>query len=146
VILYVPANARRVAPFHVQLELLTRRSTAPERGRQITLRGPIVRLFRGTPILSLGDELSFDIWLCNPGGEPTGLPYVYYDDLVRLPYVETYLSGKPPDCDIVCYEFQFIPAPSDSPYVPADSADPDLYRQQALGHNLHWKRWWEFQQ
>jgi hypothetical protein len=145
-ILYVPADARSVAPFHVQLELLNRPETPLGYGKDIVLRGTIVRLFRGAPLLSLGSELSFHIWLGDPDEEEAigSPPFVIYEDLIRLPYVETYLTGQPPKCEIVCYEFQFIPAPSDAPYLPTDSSDPELYEEQILGHNLRWKRWWEF--
>ena len=112
-ILYDRVGARRDAPFHVQVKLTDLPAVSPE--DYVRIGGVVVRVFRGSMILKLGDSLSFVVWVCSKGREPTGPPYVYHQDVVGMGHIEAYLGGKPPDCVLVVYEFTMMTEPSDEP-------------------------------
>jgi len=121
-ILYNIAAARRAAPIHVQVELTALPEAIPDLA-EITMAGSVVAVFRGPSNLQVGSSVSFPIWVCHPGSEPTGPPFVYRDDLTRLRYVEAYLSGEPPNCRLVGYECQLISTSSLYPQLPLGLED-----------------------
>ena len=105
---------RMTAPYHVQLQL--ERKSAPSRvPSEIVLQGQVVRVFRGDGLLGPGDMVAFRLWICQPGDEPTGPAFIYYEPFVQAIYLEAYLHGRPPDCELAGHEFEVISAPSDEP-------------------------------
>jgi hypothetical protein len=84
--------ARLTAPFHIQMALDTR---AVERGRA-QIAGKVVRVFRTDGRLAEGSGVSFEIWVCRPGDEPTGPADIYDDALAKAGFIEAYLRGTPP--------------------------------------------------
>jgi hypothetical protein len=107
-------HQRRTAPFHVQLELEKPHAIkwVPD---EIRIHGRAVRVFRTDGRLAAGDHLTFPLWVCRPRDEPTGQAYIYFDDLMTASYLEAYLWGTPPDCELAAYEFRVIRAPSEEP-------------------------------
>ena len=105
--------AREQAPFHLQMTLGSRTN---HRGES-ELVGTVVRVFRTDGRLLEGDEVSFPIYICRPGDEPTGLAYIYEDALARAAFVEAYLFGTPPSCQLAAYEFMLINGPTDQPVM-----------------------------
>lgn len=106
-------TAREQAPFHLQMTFEPRTS---HRGES-ELVGKVVRVFRTDGRLLEGDEVSFPIHVCRSGDEPTGLAYIYEDAVARATFVEAYLFGTPPSCELAAYEFTLINAPTDQPVM-----------------------------
>jgi hypothetical protein len=105
---------RVTAPYHVQLQL-ERRSEPLRVPSEVVLRGRVVRVFRSDGRLGPGDWVAFKLWVCQPGDEPTGPPFIYHQPFMQASYVEAYLHGEPPDCELAGYEFAVISAPSEEP-------------------------------
>ena len=128
---------RKTAPFHVQLELQKSRHerSALSDGR---VEGRAIRVFRTDGRLAAGDYVAFRIWFCEPGDEPTGPAYIYFDDFLRATHMEVYLHGTPPHYELAAYEFRVIDAPSEQPQMNVEELHED-----ALGINKK-RRWWQF--
>jgi len=120
-ILYDRVGARRDARFHVQVKL-TDLPAAPTND-YVRIGGAVIRVFRGETTLKFGDSVSFTLWVCSRGKEPTGPAYVYFEDLIGMGNVEAYLTGKPPDCDVVGYEFILLREPSEKPTLTAEDLE-----------------------
>jgi hypothetical protein len=107
-------ESRRTAPFHVQLELEKTQKIrrVPD---DVRIQGRSIRVFRTDGRLAVGDRVEFTLWVCRPGDEPTGPAYIDYDDFVAASYMEAYLYGDPPACELAAYEFAVIAGPSEAP-------------------------------
>jgi hypothetical protein len=105
---------RMKAPYHVQVRLDqdAQPLIVPS---EISVRGTVVRVFKSDGRLRCGECVGFHIWVCQPGDEPTGQAFVYYEQFSQASYVEAYLRGAPPNCELAAYEFVLISAPSDQP-------------------------------
>jgi hypothetical protein len=144
-ILYDGVAARRDAPFHVQVKLTDLPAVTPN--DYVRIGGAVIRVFRGETTLKFGDSVSFTLWVCDRGKEPTGPPYVYFEDLIGMGNVEAYLDGKPPDCDVVGYEFTVLREPSEKPTLTVgDLHDvPARFGHSARASNCRAARkWWQF--
>jgi hypothetical protein len=141
--LYDVAEARREAPIHVQIELTDLPTPIPEL-REIKLTGFVVTVFRGSSLLQIGSVVSFPIWICPRGKEPTGPAFVYRDVLMRLGYVEAYLSGEPPDCRLVGYECRLISTPSLHPQLPVELEEADRATEMRERSEVARPTWWQF--
>ncbi len=123
---------RRMAPFHVQLEL--HKASGPLRSLdRIEVQSRVVRVFRSDGRLGLGDNVTFKLWVCRPGDEPTGPAYIYEDEFVRATHMEIYLDGDPPKCKVAAYEFSVIDAPSDQPTLTVKELEDMVARFGRLG-------------
>lgn len=122
--------ARRGAPFHVQLELTRVPAECPN--GEVQIEGRVVRVFRGEALLQPGTLVSFPLWVCNNGGEPTGPAYVYHHALVTASHMEAYLEGTPPQCRVAGYEFTLLPASSALPMIRDDDALERTLREEML--------------
>jgi len=93
-------RARKDAPYHVQLELENNQEVQglPV---QTQVEGRVIRVFRSDGRLVSGDHVTFDIWLCQKGDEPTGPAYIYYEQFLRASHMEVYLLGDPPECTLM---------------------------------------------
>ena len=122
---------RRTAPFHVQLEL----NKAGDRGgglRQTQVHGLVVRIFRTDGRLTSGDYVEFPLWVCHRGDEPTGPAFIYEDAWARAVYLEAYLTGTPPQCELAAYEFCVLDAPSDRPILTPEELETIEGRDASL--------------
>src|SRR5262245_5599227 len=113
---------RRTAPFHVQVEL-ERAVDRERRLGEIQVHGLVIRVFRTDGRLSAGDHLEFPLWVCRRGDEPTGPAFIYEDAFVRAQYIEAYLAGDPPKCQLAAYEFCVLGRPSDQPALTAEELE-----------------------
>jgi hypothetical protein len=111
-----------MAPFHVQIEL--DKAGEPRaaldrwgRARLTEVRGRVVRVFRTDGRLDTGDNVEFPLWVCEKGDEPTGPAFIYEGAYAGAVYLEAYLTGTPPKCDLCAYEFRVVDAPSDQPVL-----------------------------
>ena len=138
-------TARREAPFHIQMAVEKR---AVVRGEaQIT--GKVVRVFRTNGRLEEGDNIAWPIWVCQPGDEPTGAAYIYGDDLARASFIEAYLWGTPPACELAAYEFTLIDTPTEQPVLSPAELEKLLTnpypRQEAVTSTVRDRvKWWQF--
>jgi hypothetical protein len=137
---------RCTAPFHVQLELEKVRNGEQVSGQK-QFRGRVVRVFRTDSRLTIGDDIEFPLWVCQKGDEPTGPAYIYDDDLAGAAFMEAYLYGTPPSCELAAYEFGVISAPTDQPTMsPADLEkllDQDR-EKVATPERVGTAKWWQF--
>lgn len=117
---------RMTAPYHVQIHLDHTAQPLKVPGT-VSLQGEVVRVFRSDGRLKCGDRVGFEIWVCQPGDEPTGPAFVYYEHFVQASHVEVYLHGKPPNCELAAYEFALISAPT-------DEASMTIAQLQELAH------------
>src|SRR6476646_1224456 len=93
-------TARREALYHIQMAVDARSVVRGE----AQIAGKVVRVFRTEGRLEEGDSITWAIWVCRPGDEPTGPAYIYEDDLARALFIEAYLHGTPPACNLAAYE------------------------------------------
>ena len=107
-------KGRQTAPFHGQLELEKSEDFDALLGER-RIYGRTVRVFRSDGRVSVGDRLGFALWVCHPGDIPTGPAFIFFDDLKPARYMEAYLYGDPPECELAAYEFTVIRTPSDEP-------------------------------
>jgi hypothetical protein len=120
---------RMTAPYHVQFELESR--SEPLRiPSEVVLKGRVSRVFRSDGRLGPGDRVTFKLWVCEPGDEPTGPAFIYREPFMQAAHVEAYLYGDPPDCKLAAYEFAVISALSDEPSMTV------LQLQELLGSDL----------
>jgi hypothetical protein len=137
--------ARRTATFHIQMALTTR---TLERG-EAEITGNVVRVFRTDGRLVEGNDVTFAIWVCKPGDEPTGPAYIYGDDLAKAVFMEAYLRGSPPYCELAAYEFTRIDAPTDQPVLtPAELEEllkkPYPSQEAVAPDRPNQVKWWQF--
>ena len=136
---------RKTAPFHVQLEL-EKSQTMPCITR---FQGRAIRVFRTDGRLAIGDHVAFAIWVCQPGDEPTGPAYIYFDEFLRATHIEAYLHGAPPEFELAAYEFSVIDAPSEQPYLTigelenmfARCKEPEAGTASASNAKIWWQLW-----
>ncbi len=120
---------RRNAPFHLQLEL--EKTNLRERpSGETEVRGVAVRVFRTDGRLNVGDHVQFPLWVCRRGNEPTGPPFIYEDAFASAVYLEAYLAGAAPNCDMAGYEFSVIEAPSDRPVLTPEELEKPRRRRR----------------
>jgi hypothetical protein len=136
---------RRMSPFHVQVELVT--GPEPLLGPR-RVQGRVVQVFRGDGRVVPGDQIAFRLWVCEPGKEPTGECYVYRNDFIRARYIEAYLHGSPPKCEIAGNEFTLIDSPSQTPCLTVGDLEELVARlAKAEADSLRTQRarnWWQF--
>jgi hypothetical protein len=85
----------------------------------VPVAGRVRRIFRGDEGLRLADEVLFSVAVCRPrdripcGG---GL-WMQLADFEGARYLEVFLEGTPPRCQVVCSQAVVIEAPSDAPHL-----------------------------
>ena len=122
---------RRSAPFHVQLEL-NKASYRELPSGPTEVHGVVVRVFRTDGRLTAGDHVEFELWVCRSGNVPTGPAFIYEEEFARAVYMEVYLAGTPPKCDLAGYEFCVLDAPSDRPMLTPEELE-ELEKTLAWG-------------
>jgi hypothetical protein len=117
-------NARLHAAYHVQMEL----EKVPNKPGKGQVSGRVVRIFRGTPRLRLGDTVEFEVWAARKQHELQdvliGVAYLEFDALRHARYVEVFLDGEPPNCTVPEAQHKIIESPSDAPAIPSIPAAP----------------------
>ena len=137
--------ARREAPFHVQMSVEPRVVATGE----AQIAGKVVRVFRTDGRLRDGDDIVWPIWVCRRGDEPTGPAFIHVDDLARASFIEVYLRGTPPACELAAYEFTLIDAPTEQPLLSPSELE-ELLKDLAQHHQgvtrpaRNRVRWWQF--
>ena len=137
--------ARREAPFHIQMAVEARSVVRCE----AQIAGRVVRVFRTDGRLEEGDGITWAIWVCRPGDEPTGPAYIYGDDLARASFIEAYLIGTPPACELAAYEYTLIDSPTERAVLsPAELEellkDPYPHQEAVTLASPNRVKWWQF--
>lgn len=139
---------RKVAPFHIQIEL--QKSSIQFRvPSPVEIPGRVVRAFRTDGRLVPGDHVAFVLWVCRPGEEPAGRAYVYHDDFIQATHLEVYLHGSSPKCELAAYEFTILNATSDEPTMSVAQLEEELrsegerFERGSL-RTSNRKSWWQF--
>jgi hypothetical protein len=109
-------EARLRARYHVQIELA--HATVGETPAHVPVIGRVRRIFRGDDCLRLGDEVHFSVAVCRPGDDlaPGGHQWMYVRHLERATYMEAFLDGTPPECQVARSQCFVIPALSNAPW------------------------------
>jgi hypothetical protein len=110
-------EARLRARYHVQVEVA--HATIAQTPARVPVTGRVRRIFRTDGRLGLGDEVHFSVAVCRPGDciAPGGDRWMYLWLFERTTYVEAFLDGTPPECQVARSQCFPIPALSDTPSV-----------------------------
>ena len=131
------------APFHVQFQL-EKPTEISEGLSRIVVQGMVVRVFRGIDELEPGDHVGFEIWVCQPGDEPTGPAFIYRYVLERASYAEAFLCGKPPHCSLAGYELAVIDTPTDEPTLTVKQLEGLIFSTSTpVKGQPTPKKWWQ---
>lgn len=105
-------RARLKARFHVQVQL-EQPGADFETPAVVPVRGRVVRVFRGGRALRVGDEVRFSVTVFRRGGPVwPGAGFMWYDEFIRTTYMEAYLNGDPPACELPLHECTAIDGPT----------------------------------
>jgi hypothetical protein len=118
-------RARRSAPLHVQVDVTEVPRELPALG-VVRISARIARIFRGRHLLRLGDDVSFEISVCERMTDiPTGGTWwIQADALARAQFMEVFLDGTPPGCQVALWQSTIIDAPSARPRMGLWSHEP----------------------
>lgn len=112
-------DARAAADWHAQVELLEVANDMETPG-PVPVRSRIIRLFRSTPLISVGNEIMFQVDVICPGDDMPagGTIWTDYARLLTIPYMEVYLNhtGELPNCEIALWQSRLLDEPSDLPF------------------------------
>ncbi len=111
-------RAQRTADWHVQV----RRFNVPElvsTPATATVHSKIMRVFRATSPISLGEELAFGVSVIRPNDEMPvgGIIWMDYDQLTVARFMEVFLNSKEQlsHCEVALWQSRLIDQPSDKP-------------------------------
>ena len=111
-------RAQRTADWHVQVELL-KVPTVASTPATATVHAKIVRIFRATSPITLGEELTFGVSVIRPDDEmpASGIIWTDYDQLTAARFMEVFLNSttKLPHCEVALWQSRLIDQPSDKP-------------------------------
>ena len=109
--------ARLRARFHAQVQVEHKAGTHQTPGA-VPVKGRVVRVFRSGGALKVGDEVQFSVHVYRPGDDIwEGPAFMRYDTFMQAKYMEVYLNGNPPQCEVALDECVTIEAPSRRPQV-----------------------------
>ena len=137
-------EARRQARYHVQVELA--HAGVVKTPAHVPVTGHVRRIFRGDDRLGLGDEVHFKVAVCRPGDSlpPGAGPWRHLRDFEAAKYMEVFLDGTPPECQVVLGQCFVIAAPLDTPSMPAPTEEEvaaawaAFDRQEPLPDGTEW--------
>ncbi len=109
-------QARRNAAFHVQVELIEL-PTSTDTPCTITVSARVVQVFRALKSIDPGDMVRFGVAVNRrdddiPAG---GTIWIDYENLSSARFMEVFLDGDPPDCQVALWNCQLIDSPSRKP-------------------------------
>jgi hypothetical protein len=130
-------NARRTAEFHGQVRIL--KVEIPKRTpAHVLVQAEIVHTFRGPTTYAPGAFVRFRVSVLK-GDEPLdripigGTIWKNLNDLVGAEFIEVFLNGEPPDCEVDLWQSAIISEPSSSPDLDSGNV--------TLGRELRWPSW-----
>ena len=111
--------ARRGARFHAQVELVKPQAEL-QTPAALPVEGRVVRVFRGKGGLSLGQQVTFSVHVCRRGDNIwPGPKFMRYEDFTGARYMEVFLNGAPPGCEVALDEVSIVERPSRRPQLRA---------------------------
>ena len=115
-------DRRLRATYHVQVKL--NRDPIQREPGIVPVQGEVVTKFRGDDKLSVGDEVRFSVALYRNRDEifPGAWGWTHIDEFNEAGFLEVFLDGAPPMCEVADYSVLLIDAPSTSPraHVPTE--------------------------
>jgi hypothetical protein len=109
--------ARLKARFHVQVEF-SHMSVNLSTPATVPIKGRVVRVFRRWGTLRVGDEVMFSVHVCRSGDDIwPGPDFMLYEDFIQTNYLEVYLNGNPPKCEVALDECVAIDRPTHRPQL-----------------------------
>jgi hypothetical protein len=127
-------EARELTTFHGQVKLLSVETTR-QTPANVQVDAEICRVFRGPAPYRPGLSVRFAVSVLT-GKEPLesvpigGTRWTNYRDLLWAKYMEVFLNGDPPACQIALWQSAIIDAPSSQPVL--DSGNPIQVRSLRL--------------
>ena len=111
------------ARYHVQVELAY--TPVTDTPTYAPVAGCVRRVFRGDERLGLGDEVHFSVAVRRPEDSirPGGDLWMDLRAFEAAKYMEVFLNGTPPDCELADYRSFVIAGPSDAPCVPVPTEE-----------------------
>lgn len=105
-------KARRNAAFHVQVELIGPLPVIDTPGN-VKVKAQVATVFRGSNSLSAGDHVTFEVAVTRPTDHPDSLPYggqiwTNFDKSEAARFMEVFLNGDPPDCEVALWQSKLI--------------------------------------
>ena len=109
-------QARHDAAFHVQVELI-KLPTGADTPCTITVCARVVEVFRALKSINPGDTVRFGVDVNRRDDEipAGGTIWIDYDNLSSARFMEVFLDGDPPDCQVALWNCQLIDSPSRKP-------------------------------
>lgn len=109
------SEARLTARYHVQVEFggVHGGITTPA---HVPVRGVVRRIFRGDGHLHLGDGIQFTVAVCRLRDNviSNGENWLPLSSIVGASFMEVFLNGDPPNCEVACYQYRVINELSES--------------------------------
>jgi hypothetical protein len=114
-------QARSEAVFHVQVKVLQVEAGMPTPAR-VRVDAEVVRVFRGEHAMKSGDRVHFSVSVltgdeeldCVPVG---GTIWTNYAALQLARFLEVFLDGTPPACEIRLWQQTILEAPTAQPIM-----------------------------
>jgi hypothetical protein len=95
-----------------------------EKTGMVPVAGRVVAVFRGDGKLNSGDEVRFSAAVYRNPNEipPGGWSWISKDAFSNAEYLEVFLNGEPPNCEVADYQVLVIDTPTQSPraHVPTE--------------------------
>ena len=112
-------EARRNAVYHVQVELIGPLPMIDTPGK-VKVKAQVATVFRGSTSLKVGDQVTFEIAVTRKTDHPDSLPYggqiwTDFDKLEAARFMEVFLNGEPPDCEVALWQSKLINSVTTSP-------------------------------
>jgi hypothetical protein len=124
--LYAYTRRRLDARYHVQVKLT--HHTSAQATDIVPVQGYVATIFRGDDKLKCGNEVRFSAAVYRNVEEifPSGWLWTQLDSFNKAEYLEVFLNGVPPDCELADYKILIIDAPTESPIAQLPSEDEYL--------------------
>jgi hypothetical protein len=116
----------------------------------MSLETRVLKVYRSDGTLKVGDCVNFAEYVMREGDEIPcgGTRWKRHDEVWNARYLEAFLNGEPPSCEVALCQSVMLSAPTDCPQM--DGWYPDVaIRQRAL--RASWeegkaagRRWWQF--
>ena len=137
-------RARREARFHIQVRLESIPSAIATPG-EVRVAGRVTRLFRSKGDLTVGDPVAFTLRVYQRGEHvPPGVAYLLEGDLRRAEYIEAFLNGKPPNCEVPLEEYALLAGPQANASMTIGDREVRLNAGATSMTNPRCRRWWRF--
>jgi hypothetical protein len=108
--------ARHEARFHVQVQL-DEVAGVGQTPCRTPVEATVVRVFRDSGELNPGDKITFGVNVTRPGDRipASGIIWTSIEKLQYARFLEVFLNGDPPKCELALSQFEYIDDPTDKP-------------------------------